>query len=154
MLAPPPPIPPSLPLRDAEVPEMLSQVTEGRTSVVAAARGSRRKPRKLGRGAVVVVAVASSSFPVVAIAFLLLGATRSVAAASTRRGTLFGMSGTIVQDRSRRQDTVAALPREADAERAGKEEEEEEVAASSKEEADDVDGADDGEAAERGLFRA
>jgi hypothetical protein len=36
-------MPPSLPLKEAEVPEALSQDTEGRTSVATG-----RRPRKLG----------------------------------------------------------------------------------------------------------
>lgn len=152
------PIPPSLPLKEAEVPEALSHDTEGRTSVVTAAKGERRKPKKLlllgRRGvAVAVGAVSSPSF------FLLLGTARSVAEASTRRGTLLGMSATIVQERARRQE-MQALPKEADAERAAAgEEKAEEVEvegdeASNNEEADAAEGEDVFIAARRGLFRA
>ena len=149
------PIPPSLPLNEAEVPEALSQETDGRTSVATAAKGESRKPRKLlslmvllGQRGPAVAAVASPSF------FLLLppGATRSVAEASTRRGTLLGMSGTIVHERARRQETWA-LPREADAEMAG----EAKAAAEEVEGADAVVAAADEDgfvAAERGFFRA
>ena len=152
------PIPPSLPLKEAEVPEALSHDTEGRTSVVTAAKGERRKPKKLlllgQRGVAVAVGAVSSPF-----FFLLLGTARSVAEASTRRGTLLGMSATIVQERARRQE-MQALPKEADVERAAAgEEKAEEVEvegdeASNNEEADAAEGEDVFIAARRGLFRA
>ena len=142
------PMPPSLPLKEAEIPEALSQEIEGRTSVATAAKGEGRKPKKLlllRRGGVVVAAVIAAVVTGASPSFLL---RRSVAEASTRRWTLFEMSGTIVQERSRRQETWTLL-KEADAERAAGEEEKTEVkfegAANSKEgEADDAVEEEDG----------
>ena len=141
------PNPPSLPLNEAEIPEALSQETELRTSVETAAKGERRKPRKL----LFVVAAASSS---PSSFLLLLGTARSVAEASTRRGTLFSMSDTIVQGRARRQMTWALLPREADAERGAEEEEVEEVEEVESREEEEEEGFNIAALKERGLFRA